>query len=449
MRASGSGVRAYLIVWAGQFLSLLGSGLTGFALGVYVYRLTGSATTLGLIFALGLLPAILVSPFTGALVDRWGVKRSLLVSNSAHMAITLVLAALLATDTFAVWHVYPIVVATSVVAALELPAFGALAPMLVHPDQLGRVNGLRMLAMATSEVLTPVTAGFLILAIGIDGIVLIDFASFGLAILSVAVVRIPRAAPPAEPPADGRRSLLADFRQGWRYIAARPGLLALLVFLGAVNFSAGFIDLLITPLVLAFASADALGVVLSVGGVGMVVTSLAVSVWGGPRRRVRGVLGFSLVLAGATVLGSARPNVALVAVAAFVFMGALGIIISTNQAIWQSKVEPHMMGRAIAIVTMVAQAPQLVAYAVAGVAVDRVFEPLVGHDDVRSPVLATLVGDGPGRGIALLMMVVGALIAVSVAVAALNPRLRGLEDELPDVARQPDEPVPEPVADRV
>jgi MFS family permease len=445
-------MRAYLTVWAGQFLSLLGSGLTGFALGVYVYRLTGSATTLGLVFALGLLPAILVSPFTGALVDRWGVRTSLLVSNGAHMVITLVLAAVLVTDSFAVWQVYPIVAATSVVAALEMPAFGALAPMLVHRDQLGRVNGLRMLAMAVSEVLAPVTAGFLILAIGIDGIVLIDLASFALAILSVAVVRIPRAprSPAQTEGADGgRRSLLSDFRDGWRYIAARPGLLALLFFLGAVNFSAGFIDLLLTPLVLAFTSADALGLVLSVGGVGMVVTSLLVSVWGGPRRRVRGVLGFSLVLAGATVLGSARPDVVLVAVAAFVFMGALGIVISTNQAIWQSKVEPHMMGRAIAIVTMVTQAPQLVAYAVAGVAVDRIFEPLVGRDDVRSPAFAALVGDGPGRGIALLMMVMGALIAVSVAVAALNPRLRALEDELPDVAPQPDRSSPESVVNRV
>ena len=185
MTESRSGLRAYLTVWAGQFLSLLGSGLSGFALGVYVYRLTGSATTLGVIFALGLLPSILAAPFAGSLVDRWGTRRALLVSNAGNMAITLVLAVLLYTHTFQVWHVFPIVAVSSLVAALEVPAFGALAPQLVAKEQLGRVNGLRMFAVAASQVLAPVTAGFLLLAIQIQGIILVDFVSFLVAILTL------------------------------------------------------------------------------------------------------------------------------------------------------------------------------------------------------------------------------------------------------------------------
>lgn len=448
MTASGSGFRTYVIVWAGQFLSLIGSGLTGFALGVYVYQLTGSTTTLGIIFALSVLPAIVAAPFAGSLVDRLGTKRSLLASNSAHMLITLVLAGLLITNAFAVWQVYLIVAAGSVVAALEIPAFIALAPQLVPKKHLGRVNGMRMSAIATSGVLAPVVAGFLLLAVGIEGIVLIDFVSFGLAILAVSVARIPHVQAPEGAEIPGKRTLWAESKDGWRYIVTRPGLLALLVFLGALNFSAGFMDLLITPLVLSFASPTSLGAVLSIGAVGMVLTGLALSIWGGPRRKVRGVLWFSLLLAPAAVVGSARPNVALIAVAAFVFMGALGIIISTNQAIWQTKVEQHLMGRVVAIVNMVSQIPQLVAYGVAGVAVDRVFEPLVGHDEVRSQTLAMVIGNGPGRGIALLMMVIGGLIALSVAIAAANPRLRGLEDELPDVNSTQEEIDREPVANR-
>lgn len=449
MTASGSGLRAYVIVWAGQFLSLLGSGLTGFALGIYVYTLTGSATTLGFVFALGLLPSILASPFAGSLVDRWGLRRALVVSNVGNVLVTLVLAVLLFTDAFAVWHVYVVVAVGSVLSALEIPAFASLAPQLVSKQHLGRANGMRMFALAASGVLAPVAAGFLLLAIGIRGIVLIDFLSFGLAILTLVVVRIPHARREADSTTGDVRILLAEFGDGWRYVVARPGLLALLLFLGAVNFSAGFVDLLITPLVLAFASADALGIILSIGGLGMVAASLVVSIWGGPRRRVGGILGFSLVLAVATVVGSLRPSVALVAFAAFVFMGALGIVVTTNQIIWQTKVEPHLMGRVMAMVNMVASIPQLVAYAVAGLAVDRVFEPLVGHDEVGSKTLATVIGDGPGRGIALLMMVMGGLIALSVAVAATNPRLRGLEDELPDVMPETDDAVPERVADRV
>jgi DHA3 family macrolide efflux protein-like MFS transporter len=448
MAAPRSGFRAYVIVWAGQFLSLLGSGLTGFALGVYVYQQTGSATTLAAIFALSLSPSIVAAPFAGSLVDRWGTKRSLVFSNSANTLLSLVLAGLLFTETFAVWHVYPVVVAGSLVAALEIPAFIALAPQLVPRKHLGRVNGMRMSAIATTGVLAPAIAGVLLVAAGLKGVVLVDLASFGPVILALCVVRIPRIRPPDPAAGTARRSLWAESKDGWRYIAARPGLLALLLFLGAVNFSEAFLDLLIMPLVLSFAPPSSLGVVLSVGAIGMVATGVALSVWGGPRRKVRGVLWFSLLLAPATVLGAVRPNVALIAVAAFVFMGAFGIVVATNQAIWQTKVEHHLMGRVVAIVNMVSQVPQLLAYAIAGVAVDRVFEPLVGHDEVRSGTMAILIGDGPGRGIALMILIVGGLIAVSVAIAASSRRLRALEDELPDVALPQDEAAPEPVAGR-
>jgi MFS family permease len=438
MTALTSGFRAWVVLWAGQFVSLVGSQLTGFALAVYVYQLTGSATRLGLVFALYLLPMIVASPVAGSLVDRWGSRRALLVSNTGKMTVIVILAVLLATDAFAVWHVYLVVGTTSVLTALEIPAFGALAPRLVPKQHLGRANGMRMFALASSEVLAPVTAGFLLLAIQIQGIVALDVLSFGLAILTLVVVRVPHTRPEAT--AGTPRSVLGEFADGWRYVAARRGLLALLLFLGAINFSAGFIDLLITPLILAFASSDALGTVLSIGGIGMIVTTVAVSVWGGPRSRVRGILAFSLVLAVAVVIGASRPVVALVAAAAFVFMGALGIIITTNQAIWQTKVEQHVMGRVMAMVNMVASLPQFVAYLVAGLAVDHVFEPLVGRDEVRSSTLAALVGHGPGRGIALLMMVMGGLIALTVALAWLNPRLRRLEDELPEAPSVADEP---------
>jgi MFS family permease len=444
MTQPASGFRTWVTLWCGQFASLVGSSVSGFALGVYVYQLTGSATTLGLVLALGLLPLILASPVAGSLVDRWGSRRALIVSNVGAMVVTLALAVLLLTGTFAVWHVYVVVSAMSALAALTIPAFASLAPQLVPRQHLGRANGMRMFALAASEVLGPVVAGFLLLAIDIYGIVLIDVISFGLAIVTLLVVRIPHTRQETEETTGGRWALLAEFRDGWRYVAARPGLFALVLFLGAVNFSAGFVDLLITPLVLAFASSDALGAVLSIGGIGMIVTSLAVSAWGGPRRRVRGILGFSLVLAVATVVGSARPSVALVAVAAFAFMGGLGVIISTNQSIWQTKVEPHLLGRVMAILNMVASVPQLVAYAVAGLAADRVFEPLAGRDEVRSGTLAMVVGDGPGRGIALLMMVMGLLIALSVGVAAMYPRLRNLEDELPDVTPDPHDVPTEP-----
>lgn len=432
MTVSGSRFTAFVVIWAGQSASLLGSSLTGFALGVYVYGLTRSVSTLGLVLFLSLLPTILASPFAGSLVDRWGPKRALVVSNAGNLIVTLLLAVLLITDQFAVWHVYLIVAAWSVLAALELPALVALTPQLVSKDLLGRANGMRMAAVAVSQVLAPVSAGFLLLTIRLDGIVLADMASFGLAIVTLLIVDVPHPSRRDADDAGESRSLLAEFREGWRYVVARRGLFQLLIFFGALSLSAGFLDLLLTPLVLNFAASDGLGIVLSIGGAGLIAASVVVSLSGGPRRRMRGILVFSLLLAAATVVGAVRPNVALIAGAAFVFMAALSVIISTNQTIWQTKVEPRLLGRVGALVSMAASIPQLVAYALAGPLVDRVFGPYVGEREVRSSALALLIGAGSGRGVALLMMIIGVIIAVTVGVAALSPRLRRLEDELPD-----------------
>jgi len=426
---------------------MTGSSLSGFALGVYAYLLTGSVTTLGLIYALAYLPQILASPFAGSLVDRWGPRRALVASNVAALFVMLTLATLLATDRFLIWHIYPIAICLSVIGALHAPAFEAAVPLLVPKQHIGRANGMRMIALATSQVLAPISAGYLLVAIDISGIILLDCVSFGLALLTLAAIRIPRPGGTATTPPHPS-SLLREFAEAWRWVAARRGLLGLMVFLGALNFCAGFVDVLIMPLVLAFESPDVLGTVMSIGGLGMIAASLAVSIWGGPRRHVHGVLGCSLVLGVATVIGALRPSVPLITVGAVLFLSGLAIVMASNQSIWQTKVEPHLLGRTMALLTMVANAPQLVAYALAGPAVDRVFQPLVGQYEVRSPVIAALVGHGPGRGIALLLMAMGVLIVGCVIAAFAYPRLRNVEDELPDATTKeppmPIEPVPAP-----
>jgi MFS transporter, DHA3 family, macrolide efflux protein len=426
------GFRSWVIIWSGQFVSMVGSSLTSFGLAVYVFRLTGSATTLGIILALGLLPAIAGSPFAGSLVDRWGTRRSLLVSTVGGMLVSLTLASLLITDTFEVWQVYIIVMFTSLLGSLQVPATGALTPQLVTRDELPRANGLRMVGLAVSQVLAPVSAGFLLLAIHLTGIVIMDLVSYGAAIVILGVIRIP---PVRSQRAEGdaKTTLLAEFGEGWHYVAARPGLRQLLLFLAAINFSAGCIELLIVPLVLSFTSSKGLGIVMSVGGIGMIVAGIAVNVTGGPRRRVRGLFGYALLFAVAIIVGATRPNVPLIACAAFVAMGALIVVNTTHQAIWQTKVELHLMGRVMALLTMIVLIPQVLANILAGLAADHIFEPLVGRNEVRSRSLSVLIGNGPGRGIALLLMLVGLLILITVAIGSRFPRLRHIEDELPNV----------------
>lgn len=432
------GLRVFAILWVGQFASLTGSGLSSFALGVYAYQRTGSVTTLALVYALAYLPFIVAAPFAGALIDRWGPRRSLVLSNCAAAAIMLVFAAVLATDTFALWQVYVVVSCLSMTQALETPALETAVPLLVPKQQIGHANGLLMLAIASSRLLAPVSAGLLLIAIHLPGIVLMDCASYLLALLTLAIVRIPRHAGHGNVLRSGwTATLLNDLRQACRYVADRRGLVALLVFSALINFCGAVVQLMITPTVLAFASSATLGTIMSCAGVGMVIASFAMSVWGGPRRRVTGILGFAFLMGMAMVVGSLRPNSVLIAAGAFVALGSSAIVMACNQAVWQTKVDPQLRGRVIALLTMAFSAPPLVAYALAGFTADHFFVPLVGRYDVSSPVLRMLVGTGPGRGFALLIMVMGALIVLCVLSAVLYPRLRHLDADLPDMIPDP------------
>jgi hypothetical protein len=441
--AADDGLRSFLTLWVGQFVSLVGSAVASFALGVRIYQLTGSAVELGVIFACGLVPAIVVSPVTGALADRWGRRRSLLISNGGYMVTMLALALLLITNTFAVWQVFPITIINSSLSALQVPAFGSAIPLLVRKEQIGRANGLMMLATATAQVFAPIAAGFLLLLVRLQGIVLIDLVSFAGALITVLMVRIPQ--PQPQPTAGTGEeqpvTLLGAFAEAWHYVAARRGLVDLLVLFAVLSFLCGFVDVLYIPLVLGFASTGAVGIALTVGGLGMFAGGLAMSVWGGPRRRIRAVLGCAVLLGLSVIIGALRPNLALVAVGAFFFLGSTALVDSNFRTIWQVKVEPRLQGRVLALQNMVGTAPQVISYLLAGVIGGDVFVPLVGRSHVHSGFLAAIIGDGAKRGYALTLLIVGLLIVATAVASWSNPRIRHVEDELPDAVDASPAPV--------
>lgn len=439
MPAQATGFRAFVVLWIGQFVSLTASAVSSFAVGVYCYLSTGSVMTLALLYALPFIPFLIVSPFAGTVADRWGAKRALLVSNIGCMIVALAMTALLWTGTFAVWQVYPIVAVTGSLRALELPAFEAALPLLVPQAKIGQATGMRMLATAVSSLAGPVVAGALLPAIGIKSIVALNCASFLFAIVSLLVLRIPRL--PLRETATGgsRATVLADARAGWRYLTVRPGLISLAVLLGVLSFGVGFGELVLSPLVLAFAQPSGLGLVLSVGALGMVVVSGLISVWSWPKpdQRVQSIVGALFLFAGSIILASLRPSLLLLAVAVFLFMGSTTFVIGVIQTIWQVKVEPQMLGRTAALRNALSVTPQLFGNLLAGPLCAFVAVPLVGAERVRSHAVSLLVGAGPGRGYALSLTALGLATALFVAFFARTSRLRRLDDELPDVPISP------------
>jgi hypothetical protein len=216
------------------------------------------------------------------------------------------------------------------------------------------------------------------------------------------------------------------------YLTARPGLLGLLTLFALLNFLLGFVIALFTPLVLSFTDADVLGAMTSIGASGMLVGGVLMSVWGGPKRRIHGVLGFLLLAGFALSVAGLRPSVPLITAAAFGFFFCFPIISASSDAIWQSKVAADVQGRVFATRSTVATFTMIPAYILAGPLADNVFEPVLATEGALSGMVGQVVGVGPGRGIGMIFVAAGALTTLATALGYLHPRLRFLEDELPD-----------------
>lgn len=421
-------MRIFSIILFGQLISMLGSGLTGFSLGVWVYQETGSVTQFALISLFTVLPTVMLSPFIGALVDRWDRRWVMFMGDAGAGLMSLTIALLFFAGQLSLGAIYACMALASIANTFQWTAWVAATSLLVPKQQLGRANGMIQAAGAITQICAPLLAGVLLGRIGLRGILLIDVVSFLFALGTLLSMRFPGLAQNTRP----RRNIWHEIQEGWRYIRQRPGLMGLLLIYASANFTLSLVQVLLSPLVLTFASSAALGTVLSIGGVGALVGSLAISIWGGPRRKVYGVLGGILVQGAILLLGGLRPSVPLIATATFLFLFCFPLIASCSQAIWQTKIAPEIQGRVFALRRMVALSAAPVAYVLAGPLVDRVFAPLLLPEGALAGSVGQVIGVGAGRGIGLLLILLGLGTILVVIVSLLAPQIRLVELQLPD-----------------
>lgn len=426
-------MRTFTFLWFGQLVSLLGTGVTWFALTVWVWQETGQATALALVGFFSFLPVVLVSPFAGVFVDRWPRKAILIGSDLAAGAATLTLFALYTSGNLELWHVYLIAVFTSAVESFQLPALSASITMMVPKAQRSRANGMRSVAGSVSQIGAPILAGVLMAFQGLQAIFIIDIITFCLAVVTLLFITVPE--PEKESSLGGRPTLVwQEAVIGLRYIVERRSLLGLTIILACLNFLAMLGLVVLDPMILARTGSDevVLGSVRSVLGIGGLVGGFLISVWGGPKRRiygtVLGIVGASLSMA---VLGTGR-SVTVWAVTGFSMLLFIPMIDAFTTAIQQDKVPPAIQGRVFATSRAFSQIGTMLAFLFSGFLADLVFEPSLMPGGALTNLFGWLVGTGPGAGMGLMLFFSG-LLGAGVGVAAfLYKPIREIEDILPD-----------------
>ncbi|WP_322791602.1 MFS transporter [Bellilinea sp.] len=426
-------MRTFLVIWIGQVISIIGSGLTSFALGVWIYQQTGQATPFAITVLFGTLPRILLTPLAGSLADRWNRRWLMILADTGNALVTLAVVFLVMSDSLRIWNIYLVALAGSLFAAFQEPAYTASITMLVPKKDLARASGLMQVAQSMEMLIAPLLAGILFGVIGLRGIVLIDFLTYFFAVGALLIVRIPQPPLTSQIEQDGRGKIWRDALFGWQYLRQRRGLFNLLVYFALVNFLLNLASVLTGPLVLSFSTPAVLGAVQTATGFGMLTGSLVLGVWGGPKRRIFGVLGFIGLGSVAVLAIGLRANPFWIATGFFVFLFSVPIASGLSQAIFQTKVAPDVQGRVFAIRSLISRSIMPLAFLLAGPLADQVFEPLMRPGGVLAEGLpGMLIGAGAGRGIGLMFVISGILLMVATAFAFLNPRIRNLENELPD-----------------
>jgi DHA3 family macrolide efflux protein-like MFS transporter len=435
LRPRLSGMQGYMVVLFGQSVSQLGSGLSRFAIGIWIYQLTGSVTQFALATFFGIAPTVLLAPLVGNLVDRWDRRWAMILSDAGAGVGTLVLAFLMWSGKVELWHLYLVIASNAAFGTIQFPAFSAATTLLVPRERLNQANGLSTFGHSLVSLLAPLAAGFLIGTIELAGIILIDGATCLFAVLTLLVIRIPR--PAQERLAEeAPRSFLAESLFGWRYIRARPGLLGLLLVFAAVNFATALVQTLITPLVLSFAPSAVLGTVVTGAGLGLLAGGILMSVWKGPDRKVRAILAV-LAFQGVMLLcGGLRPNATLIAASAFLYLACVPVLNACSQTVWQSKIPPSMQGRVFSIRQMIPGATLPLGALMAGPLSDRVFEPLLAPGGALAGSVGRVLGTGPGRGIGFLFVSLGCLVFLTALAGSRQASLRNVETDLPDALPQ-------------
>ena len=424
-------MNSFFTIWIGQLVSILGSGLTGFALGVWIFQQTGKATPFAITVLFGSLPAVLLGPVAGAVADRFNRKKVILLADTGNALITLIAFLLLMSGQLEIWNIYMIALVGSIFSAFQEPAFAASIVMLVPRKDLQRANGMTQMTNALGNLVPPLIAGLLFGLIGLQGIILIDFITYFAALGTIIISRIPQ---PERIEPQEKSSQWREAMAGWRYLRLNGGLLGLVFYFAIVNFMINFAAVLTSPMVLAIFSPAILGYVQTAGGLWMLIGSILLSVWGGPKKKILSIMIFITISSLGLALAGMRPNAYLIAAGYFVMLFLIPLASGASQAIFQTKVPLGLQGRVFAMRSMISRSIMPIAFLTAGPLADFVFEPMMREGgSLANTFLSQIVGVGPGRGIGIIFIIAGLGTIIATWLSYLNPKIRNIEVNIPDV----------------
>jgi hypothetical protein len=303
--------RSFALLWTGMSVSLMGDGILLVALAWKVYELSNAPVALAAVGVAMTVPHVALLLVGGVVGDRFDRRRVMMASDAVRGLAVALLGALALSGHLRLWHVLGLIAVYGAATAFFGPAFDAVVPDIVPADQLVQANAIDQFARPLAlRMVGPALGGLLLAAGGAATAFLVDAATFAVSIGCLLGVR--PAAYRDEPEPAESPSVLADVRDGLRYVRANAWLWATFVAAAfAYLLFMGPVEVLLPYLIKneLHAGPGVFGAVLAVGGLGALAAALAVGRLGTPRRSMRFVYlawtASTLMLAVYAVVGAA------------------------------------------------------------------------------------------------------------------------------------------------
>lgn len=415
MRNPNKNFYNFLLLWSGEFISAVGSGLTSFGLGVYVFEQTGQASAMALVTLLAFLPGLLLSVPAGVLADRYD-RRLLMLLGDGLSAVGLIFILICVLRGGAqVWQICVGVTISSLFSALMDPAYKATVTDLLTPEQYTKASGLIGIAGSAKYLVSPILAGFLLTLSDISLLLVIDICTFFLTVFTTLAVRgilLAGGAAAASVRKNREEAFFRELKTGWRAVSQRSGVLLLVLLSSVITFFLGFLQTLCTPMVLAFSDSATLGTAETICALGMLVSSIIIGMVSLKKGYVK-ILSLSLAGAGffMAVFGL-KESIPLMCASGFFFFAMLPFANTALDYLLRTNIDNTCQGRAWGLIGVLSQVGYVAAYALAGVLADAT---------------ARIMGVSVGRGAAQLITASGILLAATAFLLYHIKAIRSLE----------------------
>ncbi|WP_277468699.1 MULTISPECIES: MFS transporter [unclassified Paenibacillus] len=413
----------FLLLWSGQLISAVGSGLTAFGLGVYLYQQTGQASAMALVTLLAFMPSLLLSPVAGVLADRYDRRLLMMLGDSLSATGLIYILICLLNGGAELWQICLGVTISSVFSSLLDPAYKATVTDLLTEEQYTRASGFVQVAGSAKYLISPALAGYLLLVSDVKLLLVIDICTFFVTVASTLAVR--RGLPSKQSEQTG--SFTRELKEGWSAVSASRGVLMLVMMTSVLTFCLGFIETLTMPMILAFADSAVLGTLETVIALGMLASSIIIGVLPIKRNFVK-ILALSLFCGGLCMaVFGLRENVLLLGVSGFLFFATLPFANTSLDFLLRTNISNAVQGRAWSLIGLVSQLGFIAAYMLSGVLADRVFTPLLTDGGLLAGSVGRITGTGSGRGIGLLIILAGLLLSAAAIILYNLKSIKRLE----------------------